>query len=288
MPSELCHSEESYGLFMEQVKRIASALVLLPPLVLCFLYASPGLFLVLVLIVIGLSLREYFHLLQHVPIPVCPYVPWLAAFALAMTAYLSDGDARWLSLTLFLSMVVLTLSVMLTASQTAHFLPMLVYSVFGVFFIAWTLSHLILLRGLPAGQWYMLFLCAVVWVGDSAAMYIGKSLGQHKMAPAISPGKTWEGAVGGVVGSVGTAMLSAGFWLPHLLLWQCVVLGLCIALAAQLSDLGESMLKRYAGVKDSSGLIPGHGGILDRIDSLLFATPTLVYALYVLLPVPSS
>ena len=181
---------------MEQVKRIASALVLLPPLVLCFLYASPGLFLVLVLIVIGLSLREYFHLLQHVPIPVCPYVPWLAAFALAMTAYLSDGDARWLSLTLFLSMVVLTLSVMLTASQTAHFLPMLVYSVFGVFFIAWTLSHLILLRGLPAGQWYMLFLCAVVWVGDSAAMYIGKSLGQHKMAPAISPGKTWEGAIG--------------------------------------------------------------------------------------------
>jgi phosphatidate cytidylyltransferase len=133
----------------------------------------------------------------------------------------------------------------------------------------------------------VLFLCAVVWVGDSAAMYVGKSLGQHKMAPAISPGKTWEGALGGVIGGVCTAVVSAGFWLPHLLLWQCLVLGLCISLAAQLSDLGESMLKRYAGVKDSGRLIPGHGGILDRIDSLLFATPTLVYALYVLLPTPS-
>lgn len=271
---------------MEQVKRIASALVLLPPLVFFLLHASPVLFLILVLIVIGLSLREYFHILQHVHLSVCTYVTWLAAFALPIMAHL--GDVRWLSITLFLSMVALTISVMLIASQAAHFLPMLVYSVFGVLFIGWTLSHLILLRLLPAGQWYTLFLCAVVWVGDSVAMYVGKSLGQHKMAPAISPGKTWEGAVGGVVGSVCTAILSAGFWLPHLLLWQCVVLGLCIALAAQISDLGESMLKRYAGVKDSGGLIPGHGGILDRIDSLLFATPTLVYALYALSPVPSS
>jgi phosphatidate cytidylyltransferase len=129
-----------------------------------------------------------------------------------------------------------------------------------VLFFAWTLSHLILLRLLPAGQWYMLFLCAVVWVGDSVAMYIGKSLGQHKMAPAISPGKTWEGAVGGVVGSVGTAILSAGFGCR--ICFSGNVLPACIALAAQISDLGESMLKRYAGVKDSGGLIPGHGGIL--------------------------
>ena len=271
---------------MEQVKRVASALVILPPLVLFLLYASPALFLMLVLALIGLSLREYFQLLQHVPLSLCTHVTWLAAFALAMTAHL--GGLRWLPLALFCSMVALTLSVMLTVSHVAHFFPMLVYSVFGVLFIGWTLSHLILLRLRPAGPWYILFLCAVVWVGDSAAMYIGKSLGRHKMAPAISPGKTWEGAVGCVVGGMCTAVVSARFWLPDLVLWQCVVLGLCISLAAQISDLGESMLKRYAGVKDSGGLIPGHGGILDRIDSMLFAAPTLVYALHVLLPVPSS
>ena len=271
---------------MEQAKRIASALVLLPPLVFFLLHASPVLFLILVLMVIGLSLREYFQLLQHVHLSVCTYITWLAALALPIMAYL--GDVRWLSLTLFLSLVALAISVMVLASQVAHFFPMMVYSVFGVLFIGWTLSHLILLRLLPAGPWYMLFLCAVVWVGDTAAMYVGKSLGHHKLAPAISPGKTWEGAIGGVIGSVCTAVVSAGWWLPHLGPWQCIVLGLCISLTAQLSDLAESMLKRYAGVKDSGGLIPGHGGMLDRIDSLLFAAPTLVYVLYVLLPAPSS
>jgi len=271
---------------MEHVKRIASALVLLPPLVFFLLHASPVFFLILVLMVIGLSLREYFHILQHVPLSVCTYVTWLAALALPIMVYL--GDVRWLSITLFLSIMALTISVMLTASHAAHFFPMLVYSVFGVLFISWTLSHLILLRLLPAGPWYVLFLCAVVWLGDTTAMYVGKSLGHHKMAPAISPGKTWEGAIGCVIGGVCTAVVSAGFWLPHLGFWQCIMLGLCISLTAQLSDLGESMLKRYAGVKDSGGLIPGHGGMLDRIDSLLFAAPTLVYALYVLLPAPSA
>ena len=268
---------------MEQVKRIASALVILPPLVFFLWYASPGLFLILLLVLIGLSLHEYVHLLQH--IQLCTSVTFLAAFTLAMAAYL--GGWRWLSIGLFLSLVALTISVMVIPARESHVFPTLVYSIFGVLFLGWTLSHLILLRLLPAGQSYILFLCAVVWVGDSAAMYVGKSLGRHKMAPAISPGKTWEGAVGGAVGSVLTAIWSAGFLLPHLVLWQCIILGLCISVAAQTSDLGESMLKRYAGVKDSGGLIPGHGGILDRIDSLVFAAPTLVYALHVLRLVPS-
>ncbi len=270
---------------MEQVKRIASALVILPPLVWFLCYASSVLFLILVLVLIGLSLYEYVHLLQQARLSVCTSITFLAALALASTAYL--GGWRWLPPGLFLSMVALTLSVMVLPSRESHVFPTFVYSSFGVLFIGWNLSHLVLLRLLPAGQWYILFLCAVVWVGDSAAMYVGKSLGRWKMAPSISPGKTWEGAVGGVVGSVLTAVVSAGFWLPHMVLWQCVILGLCISLAAQMSDLGESMLKRYAGVKDSGGLIPGHGGILDRIDSMFFAAPTLVYALHVLMLVPS-
>jgi phosphatidate cytidylyltransferase len=155
----------------------------------------------------------------------------------------------------------------------------LLHSLFGVVFIGWGLSHLILLRNLAEGKWYIFFLCFLVWIGDSAAMYVGHSLGQRKLVPTISPGKTWEGAVGGVVGGVLAAVLSARLLVPHLLLWQTVVLGLSISVAAQISDLGESLIKRYAGVKDSGGLIPGHGGVLDRIDSLLFAAPTMFYTL---------
>src|SRR5262249_60781813 len=214
---------------MEHVKRIASALVLLPPLVFFLLHASPVFFLILVLMVIGLSLREYFHILQHVHLSVCTYVTWLAALALPIMAHL--GDARWLSITLFLSIMALTISVMLTASHAAHFFPMLVYSVFGVLFISWTLSHLILLRLLPAGPWYMLFLCAIVWVGDTAAMYVGKSLGHHKMAPAISPGKTWEGAIGCVIGGGGPAGGGGRFWLPDLGTLELNGRGVCVSFA---------------------------------------------------------
>jgi phosphatidate cytidylyltransferase len=268
---------------MEQVTRIVSALVIVPPLVLFLLYAPPVLFLILILALIGLSLREYFHLLQSLDLAVLPRVTVLAAWALGIMAL---GGRDWLALAFFLSLVALTCGVMVSAVPGSHSLPTLVYSVFGVLFIGWTLSHLMLLRLLPAGQWYVLFLCVVVWVGDSVAMYVGKSLGRHKLAPTISPGKTWEGSVGGTVGGVLTAIVSAALWLPDLGLWQCMLLGLCISIAAQMSDLGESLIKRYAGVKDSGGLIPGHGGMLDRIDSMLFAAPALVYALD-LLPVSS-
>src|SRR5215475_2105089 len=156
---------------MEQVKRIVSALVILPPLVLFLCYASPVLFLILVLALIGLSLHEYFHILQHMQLSVCTSVTLLAAFTLAIAAYL--GGWRWLPVALFLSMVALTLSVMVLPSRGSHAFLTLVYSIFGVLFIGWTLSHLILLRLLPAGEWYVLFLCVVVWVGDTAAMYVG-------------------------------------------------------------------------------------------------------------------
>jgi phosphatidate cytidylyltransferase len=115
-------------------------------------------------------------------------------------------------------------------------------------------------------------------------MYVGQGLGHYKLAPAISPGKTWEGALGCLIGGVVTAGLAAHFLLPQLPLWQHLLLGVVISAAAQVSDLSESLIKRYAGVKDSGELIPGHGGMLDRLDSLLFAAPLLLYTLHLCLP----
>jgi len=162
-----------------------------------------------------------------------------------------------------------------------------------------TLGCLPILRIFPAGAPYLLALMLVVWSGDVAAYYVGRAKGKRKLAPRISPGKTWEGAIGSVVGAVIVALLLAHFADPiqtgleraHLVvpsgsvfhharwsfasgpMWPVILFAICVNVAAQIGDLVESALKRGAGVKDSGALLPGHGGILDRIDALLFALP---------------
>jgi phosphatidate cytidylyltransferase len=125
----------------------------------------------------------------------------------------------------------------------------------------------------------LFFALALNWVGDSAAYYIGRQFGKHKLAPRVSPGKSWEGAIASVLGAVLFGLLYLGHFLPQIPWWQVIVMAAIANTAGQLGDLAESALKRGAGVKDSGNLLPGHGGILDRVDSSLFALP-VVYVLY--------
>lgn len=262
----------------EQWQRVLSAVVILPPLVLFLIYASQRLFLLFICILMWMSLREYFRLLAiNRPSVGGASLTYAVALALACTAYI--GGVQWMPLTFSLSIVSLTINVMLRGEPTSPPFPALLHSLFGMIFIGWGLSHLVLLRGLEAGEWYILLLCVIIWAGDATAMYVGKSLGRHKMAPSISPGKTWEGAAGGVASCLLVAALGMHFLAPQLSLRQSLMFGLIISCTAQTSDLGESMLKRYVGVKDSGTLIPGHGGILDRIDSLFLAAPLAFYTL---------
>jgi phosphatidate cytidylyltransferase len=118
-----------------------------------------------------------------------------------------------------------------------------------------------------------------VWITDTGAYFVGKPLGRHKLAPHISPGKTWEGAAGGqLAGLIAVIGLTEAFGLDVDIV-HVVALGLIVPTVAQIGDLAESALKRGLGVKDSSGLVPGHGGVLDRLDSLLFAAPTVYWYL---------
>lgn len=262
----------------EQWQRVLSAVVILPPLVLFLIYASQTLFLLFVCLLVWMSLREYFRLLavKHAAVGGAS-LTYAVAVALAFTAYV--GGIQWMPLTFSLGMIVLTINVMLMKDPVSPPFPTLLQSLFGTIFIGWGLSHLVLLRGLESGERYILLLCTIIWAGDAMAMYVGKGLGRHKMAPSISPGKTWEGAVGGVVSCLLAAVLGTHFLAPQLSLRQSLMFGLIVSCAAQTSDLGESMLKRYVGVKDSGTLIPGHGGILDRIDSLFLAAPLAFYTL---------
>jgi phosphatidate cytidylyltransferase len=125
----------------------------------------------------------------------------------------------------------------------------------------------------------LFFALALNWVGDSAAYYVGRKFGKHKLAPIVSPGKSWEGAIASVFGAVLFGVLYLGHFFPQIAWWQVALIAVVASAAGQLGDLAESAMKRGAGVKDSGSLLPGHGGILDRVDSSLFALP-VVYILY--------
>lgn len=149
-------------------------------------------------------------------------------------------------------------------------------TVWGIWYIVWLLGHLVWLRGLPRGRELVLFIVFVIWATDIGGFYAGKAFGKRRLAPQISPGKTIAGAVGGIVLALITAFIINLFFLP-LPLGEILTMGLVISVLAQLGDLSESLIKRAMRVKDSGGIIPGHGGVLDRIDSLLFAAPIFYY-----------
>ncbi len=164
------------------------------------------------------------------------------------------------------------------------------FSIFPLLYIGLTLATLPLLWVQPNGPSLLIFLFCVVWTGDIAALYVGRNFGRHKLAPQISPNKSWEGSAGSVAGSllITAVLVGLAHWPESraalhypgpLIRW----LGLAVVLNvfAQVGDLVESAIKRGAGVKDSGAMLPGHGGILDRIDALLLAAPALWYAQWI-------
>ncbi len=144
-------------------------------------------------------------------------------------------------------------------------------------YIGLGLAHFVSLRALESGLIWVALALIGTWISDTGAYWLGSRFGTRKLAPSISPGKTWEGVGGGLLFGIVSVWVIArvGLGLPH---WHGIVLGLVLVAAATLGDLAESVIKRQAGAKDSGTLIPGHGGMLDRIDSLLFVAPAVYYA----------
>jgi phosphatidate cytidylyltransferase len=150
-------------------------------------------------------------------------------------------------------------------------------TVAGFVYVGWIGSYLIALRGLPDGEWWLLLALPSVWLGDSAAYFVGKAIGRHRLSPRLSPKKTWEGYLAGIgVGAASGAGLALIWHVgagpdSAVSAWTGVLLGTVVATLAPLGDLGISMFKREVGVKDSGTLLPGHGGVLDRLDSWIWA-----------------
>jgi phosphatidate cytidylyltransferase len=274
------------------MKRILTALVLIP-IVLALVFLEPRwqVFFILATAAVALLAAWEFMGLAEKSGAKAPRIAVLVAI---LALFL--GNYQWPDLTTtifgFLSLALL---VYCTFSRPVEsVMPDAVTSVFTLFYTGFTLISLPALREEANGPSLVAFLLCVVWAGDIAALYIGRLWGRHKLAPKISPGKSWEGAVASVVGSV---LVSAGLlglahtlsvqWDsarlsypldPDLGIWYWLGLAVLVNIAAQVGDLAESALKRSAGVKDSGSLLPGHGGVLDRIDALLLAAPVLWFA----------
>jgi phosphatidate cytidylyltransferase len=163
--------------------------------------------------------------------------------------------------------------------RNARFVGDFVLTLVPVLYVALPLAAIVLLRAGPAGLEWLILAFAATFALDTGAYAVGRLVGKHKMAPSISPGKTWEGASGGLFAAIGaTIALAALFGDITTATWQAALLGAGIGVVGQIGDLAESKLKRIARVKDSGTLIPGHGGLLDRLDSLVLVFPLVYYA----------
>ena len=267
------------------MKRILTAIVLIPAVV-CLIFLAPyWLFLLVTAAVAALAAWEFMGLAEHAGYRLPRVAVLVAIFALFAGGY--EWPDR---IAILFGILALALLVYCTFSRAVErVMGDAAASVFCLFYVGVTLLALPSLREESNGPSVVVFLFFVVWAGDIAALYFGRYLGRRKLAPAISPQKTWAGAVASLVASVAVAagLLAAANglekWNSVILsypdeIWYWLVLGVIVNLAAQLGDLAESALKRSAGVKDSGGLLPGHGGMLDRIDALLLAAPVLWYA----------
>jgi phosphatidate cytidylyltransferase len=210
---------------------------------------------------------------------------WMAAATGILFAFTLPGFHYEAELPVLSALALLLLAWTGFRGTLNRVLPDAAIGLFGMVYIAYPLTLIPMIWNLDDGKPLLLFLMVCVWAGDIAALYVGRRFGRHKLS-ILSPNKTWEGSIASVAGSVlaGLGVVYAGFLLSnrgntvlHILepVWQSILLAIIINVAAQLGDLLESAIKRGAGVKDSGTMLPGHGGILDRIDALLIAAPVL-------------
>jgi len=287
------------------ITRIATAVVLIP-LVLLLVLKAPAYLLVLVSGAVALlAIAEFLKLVSHYGVQPLGFLTYLfVAVFFVFVIIVSSGRTALLETTATIYGMALTaalapflfLTAAMRRSELGSGYPAAAASVFAFTYIAMPMALLVEIRRQPAGAIWVIYTLLAVWAGDIFAYFAGKAVGRHRMSPEISPKKTWEGAVASILASViigtlwiqhapgisGTLMRWGlierrdGMWgLEQPSLWPIIALSAVVNLAAQLGDLVESLIKRGAGVKDSGTILPGHGGMLDRIDAMLFAVPVV-------------
>jgi len=261
-------------------KRAITALWGLPLLIAAVWFDKPlPWFTVLVAIWGLLAVLEFYRMVtaSKAALLTCFGLVWTLLFILS-PHFQNDFPVPLVPLLLSLAVVIPLILLLLRRQKEASFIDW-AWIIAGILYVGWLLSYFVALRGLDDGRNWVFFALFATFGSDTIAFFIGRVLGKHHLAPSISPGKTWEGTIGGIFGAIIVSLL---FTLPTplslpLSYWQAMLLGSLVSIFGQLGDLAESLLKRNAGVKDSGKLLPGHGGFLDRIDSVVFAGIVVYY-----------
>ena len=266
-------------------RRLYSALVFIPLLYVGIRYSPPWLFSLLISAVAFFALWEFLSLYFSDSRSIGTKVLSCLATALLLLT-MHNGLPQTVLLVLLATVTIILAGFFIAPSTTKQRLPRWLAYIFGVFYVGLLLGYFTLLRNLEHGVALVFFVIIVTWLSDTGGFFVGKSFGQHPLAPTLSPKKTIEGLLGGIVFSVIGAIISQFTFVPFFSVIQCGMLGVGLALLGSIGDLAESAIKRSVQVKDSGTIIPGHGGALDRVDSLLFTGPAMYY--YVMFSLPSS
>ena len=288
------------------IKRIATAVVLIPLVLLLVLRAPLYVLAIVAGAVALLTVIEFLRLVEHYQVQPLrwPTYVYVAAFFLFVTTATTSATPLLETAAVMYGIIVAAalapfvfLSIAMRRAEMPTGYPAAAASACAFLYIAVPMALLVQIRQQPAGAILVIYTLLVVWAGDILAYFVGSTLGRHLMSPQISPKKTWEGAIASIVASIAVGVLwfqyappiSAAFlrwglierrdgiFSPRQLVpvSSIILLSAIVNVAAQLGDLVESLIKRGAGVKDSGAILPGHGGMLDRIDAMLFAVPVV-------------
>jgi phosphatidate cytidylyltransferase len=285
-------------------RRILTALVLIPPVLYVLLWAPLGVFLLVLLAVVGRNLYEYLGMVRRVGADNLLVAPYVGCGALCVAQCVALGERNFLILALLVWVLLATMFLaLLRTKDLRQYMRMVSTTLLGILYVGFTLSCLIPLGfdrhiadsailvlsagvvssgnmavfadGMSPGRDLLVFLFLIIWCGDALAYFVGKGLGRTPLFPRVSPNKTVEGSLGGLLGSLLVGWVFARWRWPGTDGWRVVLLVGFVAAVGQIGDLAESALKRGSNLKDSGTLLPGHGGLLDRMDGLMFAIPAL-------------
>jgi phosphatidate cytidylyltransferase len=258
-------------------KRVTTAVLLLPLVLVVVWFNEPVPWLAVFAAIWGvLAAWEFYRAVTNSDQKVKP----LTYFGLLLTLLLIINplfNYHYLNIILLASVVVLPAIWFLLWHRGEGAFTGWAYTVSGIIYIGWLLSHFVALRELDSGRDWVLFALFITFASDSAAYFVGSAIGKHYLAPNISPKKTWEGTAGGVAGAIGVGLLLVTLLNLPISYIQVIPLSIAVSIFGQLGDLLESLFKRRVGVKDSGKAMPGHGGFLDRMDSVVFAGVFVYY-----------